>query len=164
MGMNRRHLFVLSMFLFTAAACQTAVPLTDPIEETPEPTLTHPPVPVNTAVSTIPPTDTPSPTPLPRDVEAALQLIADGFVSPVALAAPDDGTGHLFVLDQIGVVCVLDAAGNRLPEPLLDLRSNMVELNQSYDERGLLGVALHPNFAENGRFYLYYFFWRRCGT
>ncbi|MBE2223983.1 MAG: PQQ-dependent sugar dehydrogenase [Anaerolineae bacterium] len=82
--------------------------------------------------------------------------MADGFVSPVALAAPNDGTGRLFILDQTGVVYVLDAEGNRLPEPLLDLRSKMVELNPDYDERGLLGVALHPEFVDNGRFYLYY--------
>ncbi len=142
------------------------------------PTLTHAPVPVNTPEPTLPPTELPSPTPwptdeptptdtpiptatftptpLPRDVETALQLIAEGFVSPVALAAPDDGTGRLFVVDQTGKVYVLDKDGNRLPEPLIDVGSRMVQLNADYDERGLLGIALHPEFAENGRFYLYY--------
>jgi glucose/arabinose dehydrogenase len=152
----------------------------EPTKTPPEPTLTRPPAQVNTAVPTTPPTNTPeptplptdmptptvtyTPTPLPRDVDAALQLIAEGFVSPVALAAPDDGTGRLFILDQTGVVYVIDAEGNKLSEPLLDLRSKLVDLDPSYDERGLLGVALHPEFARNGRFYLYYSAPRRPGA
>ncbi|MBK8987820.1 MAG: PQQ-dependent sugar dehydrogenase [Chloroflexi bacterium] len=81
-------------------------------------------------------------------------MVADGFVSPVALAAPGDG--RLFVVDQVGIVYVLDQAGSRLPQPLIDLRSRMVNLNPVYDERGLLGMALHPDFVANGRLFLYY--------
>lgn len=177
---NRLTSFVyLLVVVFILAACQAGAKTPAELDDaSPEPTLTHVPAPVNTAGPTLPPTDAPEPTPLPtdappptatavptatsiptplpREVKAALQLVADGFVSPVALAAPTDGTGRLFILDQIGVVYVLDAAGSRLPTPLLDLRSKMVEINKDYDERGLLGVALHPNFGENGRFYLYY--------
>jgi glucose/arabinose dehydrogenase len=167
------YIALLLIVIGLLAACQPVEEVTpEPTKTAPPPTLTRPPAPVNTAVPTAFPTDTPeptplptdvptptvtyTPTPLPRDVNAALQLVADGFLSPVALAAPDDGTGRLFILDQNGVIYVLDAAGNRLPEPLLDLRSQMVDLNPDYDERGLLGVALHPNFGENGRFYLHY--------
>jgi len=175
------HIALFLIVLLLLAACQTAAePTIEPTRTAPPPTLTRLPAPVNTGVPIIPPTDTPeptplptdaptptitpSPTPLPRDVNAALQLIADGFLSPVALAAPDDGTGRLFILDQNGVIYVLDTEGNRLSEPLLDLRSKVVELNPDYDERGLLGVALHPNFAENGRFYLYYSAPARAGV
>ncbi len=170
----------LLLLLIFLAACQTAepTPTAVPPTDTPAPTLTHAPAPVNTAaptaIPTLPPsptavptdqptpTETPipsptfTPTPLPRDVSAALQLVAEGFASPLALAAPADGSGRLFIVDQVGVVYVLDSDGRRLPDPLIDLRARMVSLTPTYDERGLLGIALHPGFAENGRFFLYY--------
>ena len=85
-----------------------------------------------------------------------LELVAENFTSPLAITAPDDGTGRLFVVDQIGVVHVVDANGTTLPEPFLDLRDNLVELRPTYDERGLLSVAFHPNFSENGKVYAFY--------
>lgn len=84
-----------------------------------------------------------------------LQLIASGFTSPVALVAPQDGRKSLFVADQTGIIWVI-ADGKRLEKPLLDIRDRVVELNDFYDERGLLGLALHPGFAANGRLYVSY--------
>jgi glucose/arabinose dehydrogenase len=83
-------------------------------------------------------------------------LVADGLTAPVALVSPYDGTGRLFVADQVGTIWVLTADGERLDEPFLDLRERMVGLNVAYDERGLLGLAFHPAFTENGRFFVYY--------
>ncbi|HEX6143506.1 MAG TPA: PQQ-dependent sugar dehydrogenase [Geminicoccaceae bacterium] len=91
--------------------------------------------------------------PLP---EVALELVAEGFNAPVFLVAPDDGSGRRFVGEQAGEVYVIDADGARLEAPFLDLRDRMVTLEQGFDERGLLGLAFHPNFAENGRFYVNY--------
>ncbi|MCT8337483.1 plastocyanin [Methanoculleus sp. Afa-1] len=88
--------------------------------------------------------------------EIGLELVAENFTSPLALTAPDDGTGRLFVVDQIGVVWAVDANGTTLSEPFLDLRENLVDLNPTYDERGLLSVAFHPNFSENGKVYAFY--------
>lgn len=84
-----------------------------------------------------------------------LQLIASGFTSPTELVAPQDGSQRLFVADQTGVIWVL-VHGKHLKKPLLDIREHVVKLNDFYDERGLLGLALHPNFATNGRFYVSY--------
>ncbi len=95
---------------------------------------------------------------LPTDSGAAntkLELIAGGLTSPVALVAPDDGTGRLFVADLIGLVRVIDEKGALLTDALLDVRDEMVELSPSYDERGLLGLALHPDFTDNGRLFVY---------
>ena len=95
------------------------------------------------------------PAPVPADAKTlTLQRIAFGFVSPVALTAPNDGSGRLFVVDQIGLIRIVTATGEVLPEPLLDLRPLIDPLHAAYDERGLLGMALHPNFAVNGRFFL----------
>jgi glucose/arabinose dehydrogenase len=85
-----------------------------------------------------------------------LQRVADGLVAPIQLTAPEDGTGRRFVVDQIGVVRILTRQGRLLPEPFLDVREQIVKLEDGYDERGLLGLAFHPRFAQNGRFYAYY--------
>ena len=84
-----------------------------------------------------------------------LELIADGFTSPVALIDPADGSQRLFVVDQTGLIWIL-LQGRRLEAPFLDLRHKVTELNSFYDERGLLGLAFHPNFATNSRFYVSY--------
>ncbi len=89
---------------------------------------------------------------LPR---VGLELIADGFTSPVALIDSGDEMQRLFVVDQTGVIWIL-ADGKRIEEPFLDIREQVVELNSFYDERGLLGLAFHPDFAESGRFYVSY--------
>jgi glucose/arabinose dehydrogenase len=85
-----------------------------------------------------------------------LELVAEGLTAPMQLTAPDDGTGRRFVVDQIGVVRILAREGRLLDEPFLDLRGEIVELEDQYDERGLLGLAFHPQYAQNGRFFVYY--------
>jgi glucose/arabinose dehydrogenase len=86
----------------------------------------------------------------------ALELVADGFVHPLLVTEPADGSERLFVLDQIGKIWVIERDGEKLPEPFLDISGQLVELNEHYDERGLLGLAFHPEHASNGRFYVFY--------
>lgn len=86
----------------------------------------------------------------------ALDLVADGLTAPVAMANPGDGSGRQFVVDQAGMIRVIAADGTLQPEPFLDLRDRMVDLTPSFDERGLLGLAFHPDYADNGRFFVYY--------
>ena len=85
-----------------------------------------------------------------------LELVADGFAAPLALMTSGDGSGRLFIMDQVGQIWILSPQGALMDEPFLDVSDRMVELNERYDERGLLGLAFHPNYAENGRFYVYY--------
>jgi glucose/arabinose dehydrogenase len=85
-----------------------------------------------------------------------LQLVADGFVSPIGVVASPDNTGRLFVIDQAGKIWIIDQSGNKLSNPFIDVTSAMVPLNAGYDERGLLGLAFHPQFATNHKFYIYY--------
>lgn len=87
---------------------------------------------------------------------AAVELVADGFVHPMTLREPPDGSGRLFVVEQTGKIWILNADGERLAEPFLDLSDRLVDLNLNYDERGLLGLAFHPAYADNGRFFVYY--------
>lgn len=89
------------------------------------------------------------------DITIELQTVADGMASPLGLAVPDDGSGRLFVYDQSGVIWVVTSAG-RQAAPLLDVRSRIVPATKyDYDERGLLGMATHPDFAQHPFIYTY---------
>jgi glucose/arabinose dehydrogenase len=86
----------------------------------------------------------------------ALALVAEGLTAPVALVEPPDGTGRLFVIDQAGLVRIVSPDGQLVSQPYLDVRDRMVPLRASYDERGLLSLAFHPDFGSNSRFFVYY--------
>src|SRR5918999_670519 len=90
----------------------------------------------------------------PRDI--GVRLIADGLTSPIGIVPAPDGSGRLFVIDQVGLIRVVAADGTLISEPFLDLRSKIVPLDGAFDERGLLGLAFHPNYRRNGRFFVYY--------
>jgi glucose/arabinose dehydrogenase len=81
--------------------------------------------------------------------------IADGLTSPVAMAHSNDNSGRLFVADQTGKIYVIKD-DELLNEPFLDITDKVVDLDTVYDERGLLGITFHPDFDENGRFFVYY--------
>jgi glucose/arabinose dehydrogenase len=97
--------------------------------------------------------------PIPRRVPKgplAVELAetAGGFAAPLGLLASNDGSKRLFVYDQVGRVWIIKD-GKRLARPFLDVRARLVKLNPAYDERGLLGLALHPDFATNGKLYTF---------
>lgn len=85
-----------------------------------------------------------------------LEVVAEGLTAPVAFAVPNDGTKRRFIVEQVGRIRVLMPDGTLLPEPFLDVQDKIVPLVDVFDERGLLGLAFHPNFKTNGRFYVYY--------
>jgi len=122
----------------------------------PTPTTVTPATPVTTPTAT-PAAGTPvvTPTTVPP-AGIGLELKASGLTAPLAAVSPDDGTGRLFIVDQVGIVRILTADGVLMDEPFLDVSSKLVALNLSYDERGLLGLAFHPDFKNNGRFFIYY--------
>lgn len=84
-----------------------------------------------------------------------LLKITGGLQSPTGMADPNDGSARLFILEQQGLVRILDH-GKLLAQPFLDLRPKMVKPANNYDERGLLGIALHPDFKKNHKFYVFY--------
>jgi glucose/arabinose dehydrogenase len=94
-----------------------------------------------------------APRPPPRELAALvrLELLTRAAEKPVDLTyAPGDAQGRLFVVEKTGRVRILRkaAAGFELaPEPFLDLSRRV----SRRDEQGLLGLAFHPRFAENGR-------------
>lgn len=84
-----------------------------------------------------------------------LDVITEGLVSPVALVEAPDNSGRLFVVDQTGQIYIIKD-GTRLTEPFLNIQGKLVPRSGANDERGLLGLAFHPQYASNGRFFVYY--------
>ena len=90
------------------------------------------------------------------EATAGLEMVTQGLTSPITMAQPDDDTDRLFVVDQAGQIHVILSDGTQLEEPFLDVADRLVTLNEDFDERGLLGLAFHPDYSENGRFFVYY--------
>ena len=85
---------------------------------------------------------------------AAIQLtpvVSSGLSSPIFVGHAGDGTNRLFIEEQGGVIRVLQP-GASLPTVFLDIHTKVL----SGGERGLLGLAFHPQYATNGRFFVYY--------
>lgn len=99
-----------------------------------------------------PPADWPV---LPTAVEPYLTLVASGLSGPTAMAAPDDGSGRIFVVENLsgtGQVRVIDAQGSLLSTPYF---SHAIS-GGSGSEQGMLGIAVDPDFVSNGTLYLTY--------
>ena len=95
-------------------------------------------------------------------------IIDDGLTAPLGLEVPPGERDELFVLDQIGVVrrYGYDGSGG---EVFLDVRDQLIDFDnlpdiKTIDERGLLGLAFHPNFQDNRKFYVHYSAKSRPGT
>jgi glucose/arabinose dehydrogenase len=90
-----------------------------------------------------------------------LQPLSQGeIVSPVGITHAGDGSQRLFVTDQRGKIHILDQ-GLLAPTPFLDIGAKLVTERAGFDERGLLGLAFHPQFGQPGavggdKFYVYY--------
>ena len=92
----------------------------------------------------------------PGNPTIRLEPIASGFIAPMMVRAANDSKGRLFVVDQIGVIRIILPNGTILSNPFLDLRDRMVPLSGTYDERGLLALAFHPDYKNNGRLFVWY--------
>ncbi len=81
------------------------------------------------------------------EIRVALEPVAKNLVAPnLLIPAPGDDK-RLFIVDQAGTISILQD-GKLLEEPFLDVKRQMVKLNRNYDERGLLGLAFDPGFAD----------------
>ncbi|RBM20853.1 PQQ-dependent sugar dehydrogenase [Streptomyces sp. PT12] len=79
--------------------------------------------------------------------------VASGLYRPTAIAAPDDGSGRLFITEKDGVVRVYHPDTGLAADPLVDLTGTV---DESGNERGLLGIAVAPDFAQTQDLYLAY--------
>ncbi len=151
----RRYLtFLVLPILFACTAVGTPLPPTlapDPGL----PTLIPPTVvPETSSPPAIPNTDTPPPpvdtSTFPNPDNYTWELIASNLDRPVDLQP--DGSGRLFVVEKIGHIHIIEN-GQLIQTPFLNIDDRV---NDSSNEMGLLGLAFHPNYTQNGYFYLNY--------
>ncbi|XP_053331283.1 HHIP-like protein 1 [Spea bombifrons] len=94
------------------------------------------------------------------DSEGCLQLcleeVANGLRNPVAMVHANDGTHRFFVAEQVGLVWTYLPDRSRLEKPFLNISKAVLTSPWEGDERGFLGIVLHPNFKHNGKVYVYY--------
>ncbi|WKZ51648.1 MAG: PQQ-dependent sugar dehydrogenase [Anaerolineales bacterium] len=151
-----RRLAILTLILTTACA-----PALTPAPATHVPTLPLPATlaPAAPSPATAAPETEPAPTVQPGGVTDfpnpdlyQWETVADGLERPVDIQNAGDGSGRLFIVEQPGVIRTL-ANGRLVAEPFLDIRDRV---DDSDNEQGLLGLAFHPLFKENGVFYVNY--------
>jgi len=84
--------------------------------------------------------------------EVELETIFSDFNQPTVITAPA-GDERLFVAQRVGVIRILDANHQMLDPAFIDLTDRVLA---GGIEQGLLGLAFHPDYASNGRFFVYY--------
>ena len=92
--------------------------------------------------------------PLPVTVARAFEFLT--FDRPILLTHPGDGTGRVILATQKGPIFQFPNDPEvEEPTPFADL-SDRVTFKENENEEGLLGLAFHPDFADNGRVFIYY--------
>jgi glucose/arabinose dehydrogenase len=156
---------VLLVFLtLTLTAClptptpqpPTPTPVSPPQGATVTPTVTQPPPDTPT---TQPPTETPVVSPTPPEVTTfpnpdayTWETVVSGLERPVGLQYANDNSGRLFIIEKVGRIRILQD-GNLLGPAFLDISDRV---GSGGSEQGLLGLAFHPHYAENGFFFVNY--------
>jgi glucose/arabinose dehydrogenase len=140
------------------AATHTAVPDTIDTAEPVEPTATATPEEVEespeapTAVPTEEPTPEPTETPMAVTAVTQIQLeqIAGGYTRPTFITHAFDD--RLFIVEERGLVTIIQG-GQRLDAPFLDIQDRV---NDRANEQGLFSLVFHPDYVDNGYFYVNY--------
>ncbi len=87
----------------------------------------------------------------PETPPVRLESVVSGLEPSTAVVNAGDGSGRLFLTEQTGRIRILEDA-QLLPEPFLNLSSSL----SAGGEQGLLGLAFHPQYADNGRLFVNY--------
>ncbi|MDP8903700.1 MAG: PQQ-dependent sugar dehydrogenase [Chloroflexota bacterium] len=110
----------------------------------------------STATATATPTPTlpgtPTPTASAPPVELVLEPFADGLDALTFITHAGDGSGRLYALEQAGRIRIIGGDGTVHEAPFLDISDRV----RAGGELGLLGLAFHPRYAENGRLFVNY--------
>lgn len=84
------------------------------------------------------------------------EIYQTGLARPVFTTHAGDGSGRMFVLEQAGRIRIIDSGGTLQTAPFLDIDGFVTGGASGQDERGLLGLAFHPDYETNGKFYVNY--------
>ncbi len=174
--MRKSFILVFVLALLALAACQSSEPeetavspaptLGSPVINTAVPSTNTPPpppviteeaaptepVPTDTPPTEPPPTPTPTITPIPENPVQSISLepIISGLIQPLYVTHAFDD--RLFIVEQAGTIRIFQN-GELLSTPFLDI---LDPVGSNSNEQGLLGLAFHPNYQENGYFFLDY--------
>lgn len=85
--------------------------------------------------------------------DISLESFSIGFNLPLDIKHAGDD--RLFIVEQSGLIQILNSDGSTNTDPFLDIQSSVPTLTPN-DERGLLGLAFHPDYSTNGFFYVNY--------
>jgi glucose/arabinose dehydrogenase len=91
----------------------------------------------------------------PRRVRLGLRVVAGGFSAPLLVTHAGDGSGRLFVVERGGRILVI-GDGRTQGTLFLDIASKVTAGESLLGEQGLLGLAFHPEYQMNGRFFVNY--------
>ena len=92
---------------------------------------------------------------VPAPYTARIQTFLTGLSRPILIRSSPDNTKRLFIVQQAGIIKVLQP-GTTTPADFINLSSKVVQPVSTGDERGLLGMTFHPQYATNGKFYVDY--------
>ncbi len=137
--MRSKYLGALVAFTLVIGACGA------PSQSTQAPS--SPDVSPPAGASQPPPSTEPAAEPVMNETSLGVEVVASGLTEPTALAFT--GAKDFFVTEK-STGQVHHVSDGQVSEPVVDLAVNF------FDERGLLGIALHPDFASNGFVYLYW--------
>ncbi len=158
---RKRVVFGLTVLMLgLLAACAAPTEITLPTPQVATSALRQPPTLHPTVTASQPPQAAPSDTPAPTAAPATLpdpagftwNLFASGFARPLDMQSVPDGSGRLFVVEQAGVIRIVQD-GQTLPDAFLDIRERV---GSQGNEQGLLGLAFHPAYVENRTFVVNY--------
>ena len=86
-------------------------------------------------------------------ISVTLVKVAEGFIDPVNVVSARDGSGRLFVVERNGLVRIVNQDGQIAEEPFLDISDIVLD---AFLEQGLYDIEFHPDFANNGRFFVHF--------
>ena len=89
---------------------------------------------------------------LPGNPEIQLVKVVGGLADPVSVTSSPDGSGRVFVVERAGRVRIVEG-GKLLEQPFLDITDDVLS---AFLEQGLYDIAFHPDFAENGLFFVHF--------
>jgi glucose/arabinose dehydrogenase len=87
-----------------------------------------------------------------QQLDIEIELFVEGFVSPTDIVALPGRSDRLLVVSRVGTIQIVDD-GEIREEPFLDIQD---KVEHHMVEQGMLSIALHPDFENNGYFYVYY--------
>lgn len=146
----KRFLIVLTLpILLACGATGTASPTNTPLSP-----LTVAPA---TQTESQPAPETPTSPPsnagsFPNGDDYEWQTIASGLDRPVDVQSANDGSGRLFIVEKYGAIRIY-GNGQLLDEPFLNIDDRVNDIS---NEMGLLGLVFHPDYEQNGFFYVNY--------